>query len=181
MERITEQQAIELLKKYSNNKKAFKIVLNHSKAVQKVALRLAKKIKCDKKLLKTATLLHDIGRFKYFKKDIIKHGIYGANILRKHNLPKHAKVCERHIGAGISKKDIKDQKLPLPKKKCYIPLTKEEHIICHADNLVFGDKEVPWKKVVERFRRELGIYGVKKLFLLKKKIDKLKNENKKNK
>ncbi len=174
MEKITEEQAINLLRKYSPNEKAFKIVLAHSKKVQQVALRIANNIDCDKEFIKTASILHDIGRFKYFKKDIIKHGIYGAKILRKHGLKKHANVCERHIGAGINKKDIKDQKLPLPKNKCYIPLTKEEYIICYADNFVFGSKEVPWKKVVERFHRDLGEYGVKKLMLLKKKVKNLK-------
>jgi len=173
MKTITEKRAIALLKKYAPNEKIFKLVLAHSKKVQQVALRLAKNIDCDKEFIKTAAILHDIGRFKYFKKNIIKHGIHGAKILRKEGLLKHANVCERHLGAGINKKDIKDQKLPLP-KKCYIPLTKEEYIICYADNLVFGSKEVPFKKVVERFRKELGDYGVKKLLLLKKKIDKLK-------
>lgn len=178
MKTITEKQAIALLRKYAPNEKAFKLVLAHSKAVQKVALRIAKNIDCDKDFIKTASLLHDIGRFKYFKKNVIKHGIHGAKILRKHNLPKHANVCERHLGAGINKKDIKDQKLPLPKNKCYIPLTKEEYIITHADNLIFGTKEAPFSKVIERFQIEFGDYGVKKLMLLKKKIDKL--ENKKN-
>ncbi len=174
METITEKKAIALLKKYAPNEKKFKLVLAHSKSVQKVALRIAKNIDCDKDFIKTASILHDIGRFKYLKKDTIKHGVYGAKILRKHKLLRHANVCERHLGAGITKKDIKDQKLPLP-KKCFIPLTKEEYIIAHADNLVFGTKEVPFKKVFERFQKELGEYGVKKLMLLKKKIDKFKN------
>lgn len=173
MNTITEKQAIALLKKYSPNERIFKLVLTHSKKVQQVALKLAKNIDCDKEFIKTAALLHDMGRFKYFKKDIVKHGIHGAKILRKHKLLKHAKVCERHLGAGINKKDIKEQKLPLP-LKCYIPLTKEECIITQADNLVFGDEEVPFKKVVKRFEKELGPYGVKKLMLLKKKIDRLK-------
>lgn len=174
MKNITEKKAIELLRKYAPNEKVFKLVLAHSKKVQQVALKLAKNINCDKEFIKTAAILHDIGRFKYFKKNIVKHGIHGAKILRKHKLPKHANVCERHLGAGINKKDIKDQKLPLPKNKCYIPLTKEEYIITQADNLVFGDKEVPFSKVVKRFEKELGPYGVKKLMLLKKKIDRLK-------
>ncbi len=176
MNTITEKQAIALLKKYSPNERIFKLVLTHSKKVQQVALKLAKNIDCDKEFIKTAAILHDIGRFKYFKKDKnkVKHGIHGSKILKKHNLHKHAKVAERHLGAGINKKDIKEQKLPLPKNKCYISLTKEEHIIAHADNLVFGDEEVPFKRVVERFEKELGPYGVKKLILLKKKINRLK-------
>ncbi len=175
MEKITEKKAIKLLRKYSPNEKTFRIVLNHSKKVQEVALRLSKNINCDKDFIKTASLLHDIGRFKYFKKDTIKHGIEGERILRKNNLYKYAKVAERHIGAGISKKDIKEQKLPLPLKD-YVPRTIEEKMIAHADNLVFGSREVPFKKVVDRFERELGKKTVKKFIKLKKSIEIL-NEN----
>ncbi|MBW2992650.1 HDIG domain-containing protein, partial [Candidatus Woesearchaeota archaeon] len=62
---MNEKQAIQLLKKYSKgNRKVLELVLNHSKAVQKVALELAKDIPdINIDLIKIGSLLHDIGRF----------------------------------------------------------------------------------------------------------------------
>ncbi len=161
---ITEKEAIALLRKYSKSKKDFNAVLKHSKAVQKVALRIAKKIKnIDIEFIKTASLLHDIGRFRCHPgKFSYKHGIVGANILRKEGLKKHALVAERHLGAGISKKDIKEQKIKLPLKD-YLPRTKEEKIIAHADNLIAGSKEISLRRTIERFRKELGKEAAEKV------------------
>ena len=152
---LTEKKALELLKRYSS--KSFRKILAHSKAVQKVALRIAGKIpEADSEFIKIASLLHDIGRFRCPPgKNSIRHGIIGAKILRKEGLERYARVAERHLGVGITKEDIKRQKLDLPLKD-YVPISKEEKIIAHADNLVFGEKIGNLKMVIERFRKELG-------------------------
>ncbi|HLD42976.1 MAG TPA: HDIG domain-containing protein [Candidatus Nanoarchaeia archaeon] len=155
---MNEQQAIELLKKYSSDDGAFKKVLAHVQAVKKAALRIADRIPgTDKEFIATASILHDIGRFQFppGSKNAIQHGIKGAEILRKEGFPKHALVAERHIGVGISRKDIREQNLPLPDKD-FLPISKEEKIIAHADNLIFGDKEGTLQMVIDRFRMELG-------------------------
>jgi len=157
---MNEDQAIQLLKKYSKDEDSFKIVLNHSKAVQKVALKIAKEILensyyVDLDLIKTASLLHDIGRLITEKKDMIQHGVNGAEILIKEKLPEEALVAARHIGAGITKQDIEEQKLNLPKKD-YMPETIEEKIITHADNLIAKDKEIKPEKAIERLRKEVN-------------------------
>lgn len=168
MRKISEKEAIRLLKKYSTTKNDFNKVLRHSKAVQKVALNIGKKVKnIDLDFIKTASLLHDIGRFECRpeSKDSIKHGIIGRDILMKEGLPEYALIAERHLGAGISKEDILEQGLELPLKD-YIPTSKEERIIAHADNLVSYDKMIGVEEAVERFSKELGKkYGkrVKKL------------------
>lgn len=157
MKEISEKEAIGLLKKYSKNKKTYNLVLAHSKLVQKVALKIAKKIKgVDTEFIKTAALLHDIGRFRCPPgPKTIFHGVEGAKILRKEGLLKHARLAERHLGAGINKKDIEEQRLPLPKKD-YMPKTIEEKIIAHADNLVFGARVGTLKEVEARFRKEVS-------------------------
>lgn len=172
---ITEKEAIKLLRKYAKNKKELNAVLRHSKAVQKVALKIAKKIKnIDIEFIKTASLLHDIGRFRCPPGRLtFKHGVIGAKILRKENLNKYAFVAERHLGAGISKKDIIEQKLNLPLKD-YIPKTKEEKIIAHADNLISDNKEITPKKAIERFRKELGEKVAKKIKRLNDDINRIK-------
>lgn len=170
---MDESQAIKLLRKYAPNETVFKIVLAHSKAVQKIALRIAKKIKSiDIDFIKTASLLHDIGRFKCppDSRDNYRHGIAGAEILRKENLPKHALVAERHLGVGIKKQDIKEQKLDMPLKD-FVPLTKEEKIITYADKLVFGDKEGTLQMVIERYRKELGKKYVERIKKFAKEIE----------
>jgi len=158
-ERFTEKQAIKLLEKYAPDKESLDNVLWHSKAVQKAALKLMNDIDCNWEFIKTACLVHDIGRFNMPPKkgpEAIKHGIEGAKILKKEGWPKKfQKVCENHIGIGIRKQDIEEQNLPLPLKD-YIPETKEEKIIAYADNLVKGNKIVDETYVVERFKKELG-------------------------
>ena len=155
----TEKEAMALLKKYAPSQNAYEKVLAHSKTVQKIALRIAKKVsKADVGFIKIASLLHDIGRFKYGpgEKRIVRHGVEGARMLAKEGLDKRfGNVCERHLGCGINKKDIKEQKLPLP-DKCYVPLTVNEKIISYADNLVFGDREGTIKQVIERYKNEFG-------------------------
>ena len=106
---MNQKKAISLLKKYAKDEEQFRKVLAHSKAVQKAALKIAKKISnADIEFIKLSSLLHDIGRFscKPGTKESIRHGIKGADILRKEKLPKFAKVAERHMGVGITKQDI---------------------------------------------------------------------------
>jgi len=153
--RLTEIQAINLLKKYKSSDRDYNIVLKHSKKVQEIALRFAKKKKCDIEFITGASLLHDIGRFRCHRKNVERHGIEGANILRKEGLEDYARVCERHLGAGISKKEVIEQGLNLPHKD-FIPLTIEEKIIAGADNLVFNDREGTIEEVYKRFLHEIG-------------------------
>lgn len=157
---MTEKEAIKFLKKHSNSEDAFGKVLRHSKTVRGLALKIAKGTKADLKLIKTGSLLHDIGRFKYppWKKGI-RHGIEGERILKKENLPKHARIAAFHIGSGITKKEA--QKLGLPAKDC-MPKTIEEKIVCYADSLVFFDKIKNHKAVEERYRTEVGEELVKR-------------------
>jgi uncharacterized protein len=175
---MDEKSAIQLLKKHSDDEKSYKIVLAHSKAVQKVALDIAEKIKAkghkvDIEFIKTAVLLHDIGRFKCKPgtPESIKHGVAGAQTLREEGIDeRYALVCERHLGAGISKEEVKKQGLPLPEKD-YVPQTIEEKIIAHADNLLWGTKPKTIKDVVERFNKEVGENAGRKMQALNDELE----------
>lgn len=162
-EYLTEKQAIELLKKYSTNQGSFQKVLSHSQAVKTLALEVATKIKekhpkikLDIDFIASASLVHDIGRFSCppQSKESIKHGIKGAEILRSENLPKHASVAQNHLGAGITKQEIIERKLPLPKQD-FVPNNLNEKIIAYADNRVFGSKIDSQERVITRFEREM--------------------------
>jgi uncharacterized protein len=176
---ITEKQAEEILKKYASDSKVFQIIFQHGKAVQRAALSIAKAIKkrghkIDLELIKTGSLLHDIGRFSCPQKtkDSVKHGVIGGKILRKEGLIRHAKIAENHLGAGISKQEIIKLKLPLPKKD-FFPKTIEEKVIAYADNLIIGDKPGTVSEVVERFRNELPPTSLERLIKLHNEIEKL--------
>jgi uncharacterized protein len=173
-ERITEQEAINILRSHIKDKDVFKKILSHSKRVQRIALKLGKMANADLDFIRTAALLHDIGRSKYppGTKNSFRHGVYGASILRKLGLEKHAKVAERHLGVGITKRDIIELKLDLP-LKCYIPRTKEELIITYADNLDHKGKIRSEAYVEERYRRELGDKVYRKVLKFHKRIHKL--------
>ena len=165
---MNEKEALVLLKKYSSSDRAFKSVVAHVKAVQKLALEFAKNTDTDKEFIKMASLLHDIGRFTHppGTTNSLRHGIEGSSILKNEGLNEYALIAERHLGAGISKKDIKKQKLDIPIKD-YLPKTKEEKIITCADNLIFGQKRGNIDRAYKRFFKELGkeyAERVKKLY-----------------
>jgi len=180
MRAITEKEAVELLRKYSNGKESFNKVLNHSRAVQKLALEIAEEVKknhdVDINFVKIASLLHDIGRFKCYKENSIRHGVEGGEILRNGDLVKYARIAETHIGVGITKEDIEKQGLNLPLKD-FVPETTEEKVIAYADNLIFGKEIGTIQEVIERFRNELGESYVERVENLHNEIEKLRGRN----
>lgn len=151
-------------KYYDKDSKAYKILVEHSRRVADRALLIAKKVRPlpDLKFIEEAGMLHDIGVFKVHAPDIgcngdkpyICHGYLGREILEKEGYPKHALVCERHIGAGLTVEDIKKQKLPLPLRNM-TPKTVEEEIIAYADKFFSksSEDENPLALVRESLRR----------------------------
>jgi uncharacterized protein len=128
-------------------------VIKHCIAVSDYAVHIARKIRerghtVDVSFVETAALLHDIGRSKTHG---IAHGIEGAKMLADH--PRYARVCERHIGAGLTKEEAR--KLGLPERD-YLPETLEEKIIAHADNLVDGERVCSVEEALESFKTRLG-------------------------
>ena len=77
-------------------------------------------------------------------------------ILEKEGFPKHAFVCERHLGVGITKKEIEKRGLPLPKRDM-VPVSVEEKIISFADLFFSKDKSKPHS--VENIREWLSKFG----------------------
>jgi len=150
-------------------------VIKHCIAVSRYALCLAKKAagkgnNINIKLVEAGSLLHDIGRSKTHG---VEHGVVGAEIIRGLGFPEElALIVERHVGAGIPKSEAESLGLP---PKDYLPLTPEEKIVAHADNLTFGTRYVTMEKVLERFKSELGIESpaVKRLVKLQKDVEEL--------
>ena len=144
------------------------ILLEHSKGVARKALAIAnahKELNIDTQFVEEAAMLHDIGIIKcdapgiccYGSEPYIRHGRIGAEMLRERNLPRHARVCERHTGAGLSKKEIIEQQLPLPHED-FLPETVEEKLICYADKF-FSKTRPKEEKTIEHVERSLAKFG----------------------
>ena len=126
-------------------------LINHSKAVCKKALKLSSNFNVNIKLVETGALLHDIGRSKT---NGIDHAVVGAEILKNMGFPDSvANIALHHIGAGIPKEEAIQLGLP---PQDYIPLTLEEKIVAHADNLTHWDKEVDLDFVIKKWNERLG-------------------------
>jgi uncharacterized protein (TIGR00295 family) len=142
----TREECIEFLKKSNCEEN----VINHSLAVEQMAVKIANLAMADKGLVSRGALLHDIGRGKTHG---ISHAAMGADIARELGLPDEiSNIIERHIGAGINESEA--EKLGLPVRN-YTPNTLEEKIVAHADNLISHDKK---RKVAEiiQYIEELG-------------------------
>jgi uncharacterized protein (TIGR00295 family) len=158
------EECIELLKKNGCSEK----VVNHCKAVRDIAVKIAKKANADVKLVEAGALIHDIGRSKTHG---ILHAVEGVKIAKKLDLPdKIINIIERHIGAGIPKEEAK--KLGLPYKD-YIPLTLEEKIVCHADNLTNDCKRQNIEKEIEKALRNGQKSYAERLKMLHKELSEL--------
>ena len=82
-------------------------------------------------------------------------------MLRADGYPRHARVCERHTGAGLTKEDIIGQNLPLPHKD-FLPETLEEQLVCYADK--FYSKTHPDReKSIEQAEKSIARFGKKGL------------------
>ena len=160
---------LDLIDKYYPQDNEPKHILNvHSRSVADKALWIAGKhpeLNLDTVFLEEAAMLHDIGIFLTHAPGIqcfgtepyICHGYLGAGLVRKEGFPRHALVCERHTGAGLSLKDIMDQKLPVPHREM-LPVSMEEQVICFADKF-FSKTHLDREKTVEGARKSIAKYG----------------------
>ena len=166
---------IKIIKKfYKVDTGSYDLLVEHSKAVAKKALEVAKKVPLldpDLKFIEEAAMLHDIGIFLTNAPELgccgdkpyICHGYLGRNILEKEGFPKHALVCERHVGVGISIADIENQKIPIPKRDM-LPISIEEQIICFADKFFSKNEEFLRKeKSVDQVKKEQLKFGKDKV------------------
>lgn len=142
--------------------------MTHSTLVTKRAVRICDQhpeLSLNRQFVIEAAMLHDIGIFKcdapgiycFGSEPYLIHGRIGAELLRAEGFPKHARVCERHTGAGITKEEIIKLNLPLPHED-FLPETMEEKVICYADK--FYSKTHPEvEKTIEQAERSLKRFG----------------------
>lgn len=164
---------VRVLERYFQGE-AFEMIVTHGSVVSQLSVRIGRSLGLpDNELLflEQAAMLHDIGICKVHAPDIglcgeypyIMHGVLGREILENEGCPRHALVCERHIGVGLTESDIVRQGLPLPLRDM-VPRSVTEEIICFAD-LFYSKKPgmLATMKSVESVRRNLAKFGEKNL------------------
>jgi len=161
--------ALAIINKYYPEDNELKhILLTHSRSVADKALWIADRhpeLELDRAFLEEAALLHDIGVFLtdapgihcHGTEPYICHGYLGSQLLQEEGFPKHAMVCERHTGAGLSLKSIVEQNLPVPHREM-LPVSLEEQVICFADKF-FSKTRLNEEKSMERALKSLSKFG----------------------
>ena len=161
--------ATDIIKKYyTEGSELYEILFTHSLSVANKALEIAHihpELKIDKAFVYEAAMLHDIGSFLtnapkvhcFGEYSYICHGYLGAEIMRKEGFDKHALVCERHTGAGLTKEEIIQNNLPLPHRDM-LPESLEEKLVCFADKF-YSKSKLEREKSVDKIRKSLLKYG----------------------
>lgn len=155
-------------KYYPDDNELRRILIVHSQAVTEKALAIVDKhpeLGADRQFVEEAAMLHDLGIFRcdadgiqcFGTEPYICHGTIGAEILRNEGFPKHARVCERHTGAGITLKQIEERNLPIPHMDL-LPETIEEQIVCYADKF-FSKTKLDKEKSMEIAEKSLLKFG----------------------
>ena len=155
-------------KYYPEDNELRHILLVHSRAVADKALAIADRhpeLSLDRQFIEEAAMLHDIGIVRcnapgiqcFGAEPYICHGRIGADMLRAEGFPRHARVCERHTGTGITRSQIIAQKLPLPEQD-FLPETMEEKVICYADKF-FSKTHLDEEKTMEQAIASLSKFG----------------------
>ena len=144
------------------------ILMTHSQSVARKALQIVSshpELHLDARFIEEAAMLHDIGIYLtdapgiqcFGSQPYILHGRLGAEIMRSEGYEAHARVCERHTGAGITKAQIIEQHLPLPPQD-FLSETMEEKVVCYADKF-FSKTHLDREKSIEKAEKSLMKFG----------------------
>lgn len=151
-------------KYYQRGTRLYDIYMTHVSAVANRSVELAEnhpEFDFDINFVHEAAMLHDIGIFLTDAPEIecfgaypyICHGYLGADLLREEGFPKHALVCERHTGTGISLNQIIKNDLPLPHRDMQ-PQSWTEQLICFVD-LFYSKTKLGKTKKAENIREKM--------------------------
>lgn len=155
-------------KHYPEDNDLRRLLLRHSRDVAARALAIVDchpELQLDRQFVEDCAMLHDIGIFMTDAPSIfchgsdpyIRHGVDGAALVRQAGYDLYAGVCERHTGAGISRRQVEEQRLPLPPGD-YIPVSMAEQVVCYADK--FYSKSHPDRvRTVEQAAKSLAKFG----------------------
>ncbi len=155
-------------KYYPKGTRLREVFMTHSQAVTRRALLICDhhpELALDRQFVEEAAMLHDIGICRCDAPSIgctgtepyLLHGRLGAEMLRAEGFPRHARVCERHTGAGLTAEQIKERNLPLPHQD-FLPETLEEKLVCYADKF-YSKSHLSREKTMEQAEHSLAKHG----------------------
>ena len=147
-----ESECFALLKEYGVPEEVVKHSLEVKENAAKIANDLLEKgVEVDIDLVKSAALLHDIGRWKYSfqkgctsEKEGRKHIIESYDLLLKLGYKEFAKICAAHALGGLSREE---SKILLEKEIDLVPDSTEAKIINVADKI--NNKRKTLKEVLK--------------------------------
>lgn len=159
-----------IAKYYPVESDAYRILVKHSRSVADKALSLARlhpEMNLDLPFIEEAAMLHDIGIYLcnapeidcHGEAEYICHGYLGADLMRREGYPRHALVCERHTGTGLSLAMIEERNLPLPRRDMQ-PVSIEEQLICFADKF-YSKTKLDKEKSADKVKQGLSRYGTR--------------------
>ncbi len=142
-----------------------RIYMTHARKVADLALEISRRnpeLGADNLFIEEAAMMHDLGMFLvdaprihcFGKAPYICHGYLGANLLRELGFERHALVCERHTGTGLSKELIAKEGWPLPQRDM-MPQSVEEQIICFADKFYSKTKFLEVARTMEQVEESM--------------------------
>ena len=137
-----------------------KIYITHARKVTSLALEMAAghpELHIDTKFVEEAAMLHDLGIFLtdapriycFGTENYLCHGYLGAELLRAMGYERHARVCERHTGTGLSKEQILANGWNIPVND-YYPESIEEQLICFADKFFSKTRHLETPRALEQ-------------------------------
>ncbi|WP_321428877.1 TIGR00295 family protein [uncultured Methanolobus sp.] len=164
---ISRGDALDILKDSGCSEK----VIAHCIAVSDLAMEIATRVKAqgkkvDLELVEIGGLLHDIGRAQSHG---INHAVLGVELARSYGLaPELQEIIKRHIGAGITRDEAKEMNLP---DDDYIPVTLEQKIVAHADNLLVGTEKISIEKRIRKMeKKEVSMKSIDRVKALAEEI-----------
>ena len=145
---LSYENALEILNHYGNGAPWTQHCLAVADSATIISAALKKKVDLDSNFLRSAALLHDIGR--YVTHDPIRHGVEGYKLLTNLGHHQEAFVCASHILYGLNRREAVQYGLP---EEDFIPTSFEERLIPLIDFLIEFDQPTTLNKRFSSLRK----------------------------
>ncbi|HZE30744.1 MAG TPA: HD domain-containing protein [Actinoallomurus sp.] len=158
-----------LHEKHAPTREAFALVHTHCEIVCAIAERLVGGTGLDAELVRAGCLLHDIGVYRLYDAageldhtPYVRHGVLGHELLSAEGFAEAiCRFCSCHTGVGITRDDVRRQRLPIPEGD-YLAESGEERLVMYADK--FHSKTSPPTFVTaDSYAVDVGRYGEDKV------------------